>query len=326
MKFALVAAAALPADAAGFRWINVPDPADKPLSVALWYPSDAPPALLPPDRPIRQVVAENGPLVGTGLPLVVISHGTGGWAGGHRDTALALAEAGFVVAAVTHTAVTHTGDNARDLSYVGQPRQLVERPRHIHVVLDYLLDRWPGRAQLDAARVGIFGFSAGGFTALVAVGGVPDLRRIATHCAEHPEAWDCRYVAAHQRRMSAAAEAPPTWVHDMRIRAAVVAAPAEGFDFDPDGLAQVTLPMQLWRASDDQIMPDAWNSGVVRRLLPMPPEDHLVPNAGHYAFCPEAATSLPDCRDAPGFDRLAFHEAFNRAVVGFFAAQLAAAP
>ena len=40
------------------------------------------------------------------LPLVVFSHGTAGWFGGHHDTAAALADAGFVVAAINHS-----GDN-----------------------------------------------------------------------------------------------------------------------------------------------------------------------------------------------------------------------
>ena len=41
------------------------------------------------------------------LPLIVISHGQDGWFGGHHDTAEALADAGFVVAAINHP-----GDNA----------------------------------------------------------------------------------------------------------------------------------------------------------------------------------------------------------------------
>ena len=49
------------------------------------------------------------PVTGAKLPLVVFSHGTIGWFGGHHDTAAALADAGFVVAAINHP-----GDNAKD--------------------------------------------------------------------------------------------------------------------------------------------------------------------------------------------------------------------
>ena len=58
--------------------------------------------------------------------MVVLSHGGGGWAGSHFDTTLALAEAGFVVAAITHT-----GDNFKDRSYALRARNLIDRPRHV---------------------------------------------------------------------------------------------------------------------------------------------------------------------------------------------------
>ena len=96
------------------------------------------------------------------VPSHSMSHGTGGSFEGHYDTALALAEAGFVVAAATHT-----GDNYRDQSQVGR---LENRPRHIKVVVDYMLAMWQHHEALDPFRVGMFGFSAGGFTALVAIG------------------------------------------------------------------------------------------------------------------------------------------------------------
>src|SRR5215471_7114935 len=97
----------------GFQQVVVPDPEGKPLSVAVWYPSgDA--ISTNPIGMFTQVVAVNGELSGDRLPLVVISHGNGGSSSSHYDTALALAEAGFVVAALTHT-----GDNYMDQSYAG---------------------------------------------------------------------------------------------------------------------------------------------------------------------------------------------------------------
>ena len=101
---------ATPALSAGFEQVMVPDPDGAPLEVGIWYPSEAPAA---PQRLglFQQTVADGGAVAGRDLPLIVMSHGTGGSFEGHYDTALALAEAGFVVAAVTHT-----GDNYRDRS------------------------------------------------------------------------------------------------------------------------------------------------------------------------------------------------------------------
>src|SRR3546814_8404101 len=84
----------------------------------------------------------------------------------HVDTALALAEAGFVVAAPTHT-----GDNFRDDSAVGTSDWLVDRSRHISRVTDFMTDSWTNHARLDGERVGVFSLSAGATTALIVMGG-----------------------------------------------------------------------------------------------------------------------------------------------------------
>lgn len=65
----------------------------------------------------------------------------------------------------------------------------------------------------------------------------------------------------------------------------------------------------------------------VTRSLPGNPDIHVVP-AGHYAFLPpctaELAALRPQvCTDPDGFDRAAFHRAFDVAVVKFFREQLA---
>jgi predicted dienelactone hydrolase len=112
-------------------------------------------------------------------------------------------------------------------------------------------------------------------------------------------------------------------VHDARIRAVVAAAPAVGWAFTGRGLAALQVPVQLWRGAADEVLPHPWHAELVRRALPQPPALRVVPKAGHYAFlapCPDAmAAAVPEiCLDAPGFDRVAFHRAFNAAVVGFF--------
>jgi predicted dienelactone hydrolase len=51
-----------------------------------------------------QIVATGDNVIGRGLPLVVVSQGSDGSFAGHYDTALALAEVGFVVAAARSVA------------------------------------------------------------------------------------------------------------------------------------------------------------------------------------------------------------------------------
>jgi predicted dienelactone hydrolase len=318
--------AAPPVRAAGFQYGTAPDPDDKPIELGIWYPSDAQTKAQPLGL-FTQNVAYYGSISGQSLPLIVISHGTGGGGTSHYDTAIALADAGFVV-----VAPTHTGDNYKDRSYSFTRRNFVERPRQVSKVIDFMLNDWTGHDRLDPSRIGMFGHSAGGATALIALGGNPDFSRVATYCKEHPEAWDCGQVKAlpaADQVLAADDSKPPEWHHDPRIKAAVIAAPAIGYTFTKDGLAGVTAPIQLWRAENDKIAANAWNADIIMAALAKPPEDHLVANAGHFDFlapCTEALAKVaPEiCASAPGFDRTAFHADFNKALVAFFQTQLPA--
>jgi predicted dienelactone hydrolase len=309
----------MPALSAGFARVTVTDPDGPPLEAGIWYPSEAS-ASPQPLGLYQQNVATDAAVAGHGLPLIVMSHGSGGSFEGHHDTALALAAAGFVVAAVTHT-----GDNYRDHSGFAQIEK--DRPRHIKALVDYMLVSWPHRDLIDPARIGMFGFSAGGFTVLVLIGGEPDMTLGPAYCATYPDEWACRKI----REYGSARAAPNALVHDPRISAAVIAAPAVGYAFTREALAGIKAPIQLWRGDSDEILPHPRHAQQVYDGLPSKPEYHVVPNAGHFAFlAPCTAMSekfAPEiCRDPAGFDRMAFHREFNIAVVTFFAAKLPLRP
>ncbi len=304
----------------GFQQLTVPNGGDRPLAVGVWYPTDAAAtdSLL---GTFTQTVAMGAPVrAGARLPLVVMSHGNGGWFGEHYDTALELARAGCVVAAVSHTGDTYD-DQSRATHVVG-------RPAHLQVLIDYMLADWMGRGRLDPARIGAFGFSSGGFTVLVAAGATPDLTTLADHCRAHPTYYDCNVLKqAAATGQQAATDMSGGWTHDARIRAAVVAAPALGFTFSKAGLADIRIPIQLWRDLDDHILPNPDYAEAVRANLPTPPEMHLVEHADHFDFLAPCSARLstvaPEiCRSEPGFDRTAFHTVFNREVVRFFREKL----
>ena len=311
----LLLLATSPAQAAGFMQATVPDGKNPPIQIGIWYPSaaDTQPQALALDT---QIVAVDGPITGGPLPLVVMSHGQGGGFGNHYDTAIALANAGFVAAALTHT-----GDNYRDQSRV---LMIWDRSRQLRVVTDWMLHTWPAHALINADEIGVFGFSAGGFTALVAAGGTPDLARIGPYCATHKTEFTCALITRNQNGSSKPPIVPAgAWVHDPRIKAAVVAAPALGYTFGRTGLAGVTVPVQLWRAEDDHVLPQPSYAQAVRDDLPKLPDYHVVPKADHMDFLPPCdahkTTILPPiCHSPAGFDRAAFHTMFDGAVVAFF--------
>lgn len=306
---------------AGYRQITVPNGQDAPLEVGVWYPTEAAASPQPLEL-TTQIVAPGAPVSGGNHPLIVISHGSGGSLGEHYDTAIALAKAGFVVAAPTHT-----GDNYKDMSravHVGG------RPAQVKAVIDYMLAAWPEHARLDAGRVGVFGFSAGGFTGLVIAGGEPDMGKIGPHCAAHPDFFECQLLKRNGGTPPSGSPRPaPQWAHDARIKAAVIAAPALGYTFAPGGLKGVSIPVQLWRASEDSVLHDPYYVEPVRDALPTPPDYRVADGAEHMDFMAPCSAALAKyvptiCAEVKGFDRAAFHMTFNRDVVAFFQARLAA--
>lgn len=305
---------ALTAHAAGFQSLDIPGPAGKPIPLAIWYPSQAASQTVSMGA-FTQQVASNGAIDGAGLPLILISHGTGGQKFSHHDTALELANAGFIV-----VALTHPGDNYVDQS---DAVDVLQRPKHIVAALDYMLKEWTHRDRIAPSRIGIFGFSAGGFTALVSIGGQPDLSKVPAHCAAHPAQFACNLIARHGERFKTVSVVAAAPLHERRIRAAVIAAPALGFTFDAAALRRVDIPVQLWRAADDEILPHPFSAEHVSVSLPRKPDYHVVPQAGHFDFlapCTEklAAKAPQICVSQPGFDRIGFHRRFNADVVAFF--------
>lgn len=303
----------------GFQLVGVEDKDGKYMTMAIWYPTDARPWPTTFAGLNLMDVARDGPVIGSGLPLIVISHGTGGGPASHADLALALAGQGFVVAAPMHN-----GDNFQDQRALSSAGLFANRTREIHAAVDYMLASWPNHAQIDPMRIGMYGFSAGGFTTLAEIGGVPDMSRLSQRCATQPE-FVCKLLAdAHSPLV--AENLPPTsaYVHDLRIKAAVIAAPGLGFTFTEEGLAAVTVPVQLWSGAADSSVPTATNAGWVSNALGKRAELHVVPGANHFAFLVPCGLGGPPllCNDADGFDRRRFHAAMNQDILKFFQSRL----
>ena len=184
-----------------------------------------------------------------------------------------------------------------------------------------MLRDWQGHDRIDPERVGAFGFSAGGFTVLTAVGAQPDLRIVARHCTESPEfACDLLRHAKSPLLQSPTPSPGGGFLPDARIKAAVVAAPGLGFAIGPNGLGNVSVPIQLWSADLDTNVPYATNAKPVREALGPHVEFHSVPGAGHFSFLAPCGLLRPPgiCSDPGPFDRKAFHADMNDSVVAFF--------
>lgn len=305
------------AHAAGFEPLRVELDRGREAIGGVWYPSPSTPSQVRLG-PFSAPLALRGDLASGRLPLIVFSHGTGGTFAGHIDTAVALADAGYVVAAISHPA-----DNADDTSGFGTPAQLVDRVHDLSRLIDHMTSAWRGAPQVDRERIGAFGFSAGGYTVLTAMGGRPDYTRLPTHCRDHALDTVCEPMMKHWDSMLKVKAPKP----DMRIKAAVVAAPGLGFLFDAESLRKRALDVQLWQAERDEVLLRRFHAQAVADGLGATADVRLVNDAGHYAFlapCPEHLSKvLPAiCTDAPSFDRQSFHRQFNGEVIQFFAKRL----
>jgi len=309
-SFILVSAlSASLSQAAGFQRLTLPMDQNGPgLSGAIWYPCAAPAVEIKVGRtPISGVL--NCPVPEGRHPLIVMSHGSSGSFLGHHDTAAALANAGFVVAAVNHV-----GDNWEDRSRQGYLSIFSTRPREMRRLIDYMTTAWPQKAKVDAGKIGIYGFSRGGYTALVLAGGVPDFRAGLAICQTTPSLPMCRDIAAGKIPQQ-------SYVHDDRIKAAVIADPLNAFP--GDALKAVKIPVQLWASElgGDGVSPASVEA--VRQGLPVAPDFQVARGAGHFDFlarCPaeQAETLSVYCLEAAGFDRQQFHQDLNAKVVEFF--------
>ena len=311
---------------AGWRQISIagPRPEAPATTVALYYPTQAPARAIPMG-PFAPKVAIQAEPESTVKGLIVLSHGTGGSELGHSSLAEALAQDGYLVAALRHPR-----DNWQDQSMLNDNPEtyFIERPRQVSWVIDALLrdPQWKDRIARDAQgpKVGAVGHSAGGYTVLALAGGQPDLVRIAKHC-DAERAGDPIFCSTGRSGQATAPSAatPPSAapLTDLRVRAVVALAPV-GVVFTAASLAKIRLPVAVYEAESDRWLVPRFHAKWIAQNLPGA-ELRRVPNAWHFAFMdtPSMPIASPDGdirADPQGFDRSAFLKQLSRDLPAFF--------
>ncbi len=248
-------------------------------------------------------VAREAPLVAADLPLVVISHGTGGTPWAYRGLAAHLVRSGFAVAMLEHP-----GNTRRDDGLAHTVANLVNRPRHIRHVIDGALADPVLGAAIAGGRIAIAGHSMGGYTALAVLGG-----SAVTLPMQTPDGLP----------VAVATDADP------RVRAAILLAPAIDWFGRDDALSGVTAPI-LVRTGELDPLASASRVRWVLRSHPRPTAiDHAdVPNAGHFSFMspfPPDMTrpEFPPSQDPPGFDRARYQPVLHAEIARFLSSVLA---
>jgi predicted dienelactone hydrolase len=310
------------------------------VRVTIWYPAvaDAKEVSLdlgPPGQPLFLVgsAAPDAAFADDARrPVILFSHGFGGSARMMAWFTLPLARAGYVV-----IAVDHPGNNGLDKMTVGGAVMYWDRPGDLAAALAAARADPAIAPHLDLGRIGVAGFSAGGFTAIAATGARADPPRLMAFCKANPTDGICmpqKEFPLSTEQMLAAGTSPelaPEFAHAgddhaiPGVRAAFAIAPAIIQGIDPASLKADATPIAIILGDADPVAPPATNGLAAARDLP-----HVtlkvLPGVGHYDFLatctPAGVAATPACADKVPQDPT--HQAAIAMALAFFARTIGA--
>ena len=172
--------------------------------------------------PFMLNIAKNAPFKLGEYSLVIISHGSCATGLGYRNLARYLVQHGYIVAIPTYYK-----DNKDDFSICNTIENLIYRPKHTKLVIDWMLINF--KNCIKNQSISIIGHSMGGYTALALAGGKP-------------------FTLPHESMMI------PHSVdvtHDQRINKIVLLAPATVWFAQQTSLYDVTCQMLILTGEKD---------------------------------------------------------------------------
>ena len=338
-RFALIVPLLLPLAAfasgvtgVGIAAIQIPDPVSGKLTDGdVFYPSAQATKGTTALGPYNVAATPDASAIPGAKPLVILSHGNGGSDLGHHDLAVYLASHGFVVATLNHL-----GDYFRDTSKVGSIEVLAGRPVQVKSAITTLLDDPKWKALIDPSRIGVAGFSAGGYTSLMVAGAKPHFVRFVAFCQRYPDDKDvCGHAAEFKANAAKQGKTMEQVLDDMqgqlgkygdtadpRVKAVFAMAPLS-LIFDDHGFDNVRIPVFLYYGQNDTVLPPEANARHIQPLIKTLYAVKEVPHADHWVFLPPCAAELakeipPMCVDPAGVDRTEVHAQVNADALAFF--------
>jgi predicted dienelactone hydrolase len=295
----------------------------------LWYPADkGGETVLVGDNPAFRGTAarQDAPPAEGRFPLILLSHGSGGNAANLGWIASRLAEDGFVVAAPNHP-----GSTSGDASQAATIR-IWNRPADLSAVLTTLEADPTLQGWVDATKVGVLGFSLGGYTALAVAGARVEAAAYARYCdwntvADDPMS-DCAWFAqggVDVRQVDATQFGRSNL--DARIASVVVVDPGLVHAFAPASLAGIGVPVHIINLGHPDRLPPAVAAAPTAAAIPGATYE-FVPDAVHFSFLglckPEGPALIeeegepPICNDGGGRSRADIHAQLARMIAAAF--------
>lgn len=267
---------------------------NRPLITELWYPTMD--TLQSSDKKfspfLRDQTVRNARFPDKKLPLILLSHGTGGNRMSLEWLAQSLVKQGYIVAAVDHWG--NTSDNKIAIEFL----KPWERPQDISFVLSELLKDKKISAVIDPLKIGAAGFSFGGYTTIALAGGELDYpymlnyyRTIGKKEVESPEFPGLGKLLYDSTLVAGTRNVPN--LKDERIRAFFAICPSNGPGFiHKSQFKKVSRPVFLIGLESDSLAVVSKNSRIYHNLISKSEYYEFKGKAGHYVMLAEAIEEL----------------------------------
>jgi len=309
------------------------------LAITVWYPAvdsarEQALDMGPPGHPLFLAgrAAQDAAFAPGRHPVVLLSHGFGGTARMMSWFGTELARDGYVV-----VGVDHPGNNGMGPMTAAGAALWWERAEDLKAAFAAVRQDKEIAAHIDPARLGVAGFSAGGFTAFLLAGGRADIPHLRAFCDSHPADGVCK------PQKEAPELSGPTLFHQVYdtpeikaqlvhagddhsipgVKAVFTLAPALVQAIRPDSFASIRVPTAIVVGVDDKVAEPATNANVAAGAIHGATITRL-PGVGHYDFlstCTDAAkVSVPICADVKVPQDATHAEALSKAKALFGAA------
>lgn len=293
-------------------------------SAGLWYPSTDQETLRR-GRSFNTRQAWEGKGASGLFPVILISHGINGRYRNHRDTAAALARAGFIVIAPQHTQDKWIGTDqtvaAIEYRFTELAKSLAAARRH-HIVGELM----------DVTKMGAIGYSLGALTVLGADGILPSQSLFKRHCDKHSAEdpnfcmeipwWRKALQWFSEPTLSDKKEFSP--VIPIGFQSIALVAPV-GAIFPAHQFRDLSAKVAIYRLGQDNQVSYPFHADYIFKSLDQNAARYKVyDDVHHYAFISPFPDWLleeeyiPVSIDPAGFDREAFLEVINADIVEFF--------
>lgn len=294
------------------------------IKTEIWYPTNEIDSTFEKKTELPFILnptIRNAVFVKQYFPLILLSHGTGGNRFGLAWLAIALAKQGYIVVAPDHWGNTY--DNKIPEYFV----RYWERPLDISFLITQILNDTSLSQYVDKEKIGVVGFSFGGYTSLALAGAELNCNLLKTISKTDlgkkefniPELGDLRNLID-----KIPCDNIQSSFKDNRIKVAVALSPALGLGFDNiDQVKSINSPILIIGAESDEIAPINTNAEHYHKLIPNSIYLKLEGEVGHYIFLNSGNNSLIKeakkyYRDDKTINRETIHRNVEKVIIMFF--------